>query len=302
MAKEFPRNMVEFVKTFATEQACTDYLSEVRWPDGFVCPICGCPRGWATARGTIFCADCERQTSLTAGTILHNTRVPLWSWFLGMWLMCTQKTVLSAVSVQRELGFGSYRTAWLMLQKLRQGMVRVGRESLSGSVEVDETYLGGEEEGIRGRELVGKALVVIAVELDGRKVGRIRLRHIPDASGESLIGFMKGCIEPGTRVHTDGWKGYSGVREAGYRHKITPTQGESAIDVFPHVHLVASLLKRWLLATHQGKVSPKHLQRYLNEFTFRFNRRRSRHVGKLFHRLAEQLVLRQAQTYGEITE
>jgi transposase-like protein len=303
MADEFPRNMVEFTKTFATEEACADYLLDLRWPDGFVCPACGGRRGWPTARGTLFCEVCERQTSLTAGTILHKTRVPLRSWFLGMWLMCTQKTGLSAAGLQRELGLGSYRTAWLMLQKLRQAMVCIGREPLRGPVEVDETYVGGQEEGVRGRQLLGKALVVIGVELSGRQVGRTRLRHIPDASGESLMGFVNDCVEKKAKVHTDGWPGYAGLSEAGYCHRITHTSGdgELAAEVFPHVHLVASLLKRWLGATHQGKISPKHLQRYLDEFAFRFNRRRSRHIGKLFHRLAEQLVLRQAQTYAEIT-
>jgi len=303
MDEVFPKNMVAFIEDFATEASCTRYLSGVRWPDGFVCPRCGGRQGWATARGTFFCAQCEHQASLTAGTILHNTRLPLRSWFLGMWLMCTQKTGLSAAGLQRELGLGSYRTAWLMLQKLRQAMVCIGREPLRGSIEVDETYLGGEEQGVGGRELVGKALVVIAVELAGRSVGRIRLRHIPDASGTSLVGFIIDSVEPGARVHTDGWQGYSKVAEAGYRHQVSVIEGQTdpATKVFPHVHLVASLLKRWLMATHQGKISPKHLQRYLDEFGFRFNRRRSRHVGKLFHRLTQQLVLRQAQTYAEIT-
>ena len=288
---------------FATEEACAAYLSHVRCPEGFVCPACRVNTGWPTARGTIFCGGCQRQTSLTAGTILHKTRQPLLTWFLAMWLVCTQKTGLSAKGLQRELGLSSYQTAWLMLQKLRQAMVCLGRDSLSDSVEVDETYLGGKEEGGYGRALLGKALVVIAVELRGRQIGRIRLRHVPDASGKSLVGFVRGCVEPGAWVHTDGWAGYAGLDEEGYRHKIRSISGsgESAIEVFPHVHLVASLLKRWLRATHQGNVSAKHLQRYLDEFAFRFNRRRSRHIGKLFHRLAEQLVLRQAQTYQEIT-
>jgi transposase-like protein len=221
---------------------------------------------------------------------------------MAMWLACTQKTGLSAAGLQRTLGLGSYRTAWLMLQKLRQAMVREGREHLAGAVEVDETYIGGAEEGVRGRELRDKSLVVIAVELDGRKVGRVRLRHVPDASGDSLIGFVSEFVQPGSQVHTDGWKGYNGLAAAGFKHRVTHTQGdgELAVEVFPHVHLVASLLKRWLGATHQGKVGSKHLQGYLDEFTFRFNRRRSRHVGKIFHRLAEQLVLRQASTYKEL--
>ncbi len=219
-----------------------------------------------------------------------------------MWLVCTQKTGLSAAGLQRELGLGSYRTAWLMLQKLRQAMVRLGRESLRGEVEVDETFLGASESGVYGRQLVGKALVVIAVELAGAKVGRVRLRHVPDSSASSLVDFVVDCVEAGTRVHTDGWNGYIGLTKAGYVHRVTPTKGDGdfAVDAFPHVHLVASLLKRWLGATHQGNVSPKHLQSYLDEFAFRFNRRRSRHVGKIFHRLAEQLFLRQGQTYQQI--
>jgi transposase-like protein len=220
-----------------------------------------------------------------------------------MWLMCTQKTGLSAKGLQRELGLGSYKTAWLMLQKLRDAMVRVGRDKLTGTVEVDETYVGGPERRVGGRELVGKSLVAIAVELEGGKVGRIRLRHVPDASGLSLVGFIEDSAAKGSEIHTDDWNGYNRVREAGYRHRVTPVRGDPkrALKYFPYVHLIASLLKRWLGATHQGRVTGKHLQRYLDEYAFRFNRRRSEHVGKLFHRLVEQLVLRQAKTYPEIT-
>ena len=296
---QFPRNLLEFTEQFSTEQDCHQYLMRSRWPDGFVCPRCAGTRAWPTRRGQLFCAACKRQTSATAGTVLHGSRVPLRGWFLALWLACTQKTGLSAAGLQRALGLGSYRTAWLLLQKLRTAMVRLDRERLEGTVEVDETYGGGSEEGVRGRQLASKCLVVVAVELDGDRMGRIRLRHIADASGRSLGEFIGDSVEPGSTVHTDGWRGYAGLERAGYVHRVTPTRGDDAVTAaeFPHVHLVVSLLKRWLTGTHQGGVGSKHLQLYLDEFTFRFNRRKSRHVGKIFYRLAEQLMLRQTTTY-----
>jgi transposase-like protein len=292
---------LEFQDQFATEQACLDYLCQVRWPEGFRCPQCASRQGWRTARGTFFCGQCQRQTSPTAGTILHNCRTPLRKWFLAAWLFCTQKTGVSAKTLERELKLG-YKTAWLILQKLRQATVRGERSPLIGKVEVDETYVGGAEPGVVGRQLVEKALVVIAVELDGKKVGRVRLRHIPDASGPSLVGFLKDCVAEGTTVHTDDWNGYNGVEAAGFRHRVTALQGDAgrAKKFFPHVHLVASLLKRWLIATHQGRVGKEHLQVYLDEYAFRFNRRRSMHVGKIFYRLMEQVVIRKAKGYKAI--
>ena len=299
--ESFPCNLMEFMDRFGTDEACFEYLRAVRWPDGFRCPVCGSGGGWVTARGTVFCRRCDRQTSLTAGTILHNSRTPVRKWFVAIWLLCTQKTGVSAKTLQRELKVG-YKTAWLILQKLRGAMVRSDRSLLSKMVEVDETYVGGAEAGVGGRQLIGKALVAIAVELDGKKIGRIRLRHVPDASGKSLVGFISDFVEKGARVHTDDWTGYNGVKAAGYNHSVTPVLGdpERALKSFPHVHLVASLLKRWLGATHQGGVQKQHLQGYLDEFTFRFNRRRSRHVGKIFHRLVEQLVVHNAKSYNEI--
>lgn len=292
---------MEFLDRFATEERCLTYLYRVRWPKGFVCPQCAGRVGWLTNRGTVFCSRCQRQTTPTAGTILHNSRTAIRKWFLAGWLFCTQKTGVSAKTLQRELPV-SYKTAWLMLQKLRQATVRAERSQLVGKVEVDETYLGGQESGVMGRQLVDKALIVIAVELEGKQVGRVRLRHVPDASGASLVGFLKDFVAQGTLVHTDDWNGYNGVQAAGFAHRVTSLQGdpERARKFFPHVHLVASLLKRWLVATHQGRVRKEHLQAYLDEYAFRFNRRRSRHVGKIFHRLMEQLVLRKAKTYEEI--
>jgi transposase-like protein len=296
----FPRNLMEFLDRFGTDEACLEYLRAIRWPEGSRCAACG-SRGWTTARGTLYGQQCHRQTSLTAGTILHKSRTPIRKWFVAVWLMCTQKTGVSARTLQRELRIG-YKTAWLILQKLRHAMVRGERSQLSGAVEVDETYVGGEESGVGGRQLVGKALVAIAVELDGKKVGRIRLRPIPDASGTSLVGFITDCVEKGTKVHTDDWNGYNGVQKAGYVHRVTPIHGDPqrALKFFPHVHMVAALLKRWLGATHQGGVQKQHFQGYLDEYVFRFNRRRSKYVGKIFHRLIEQMAVHQAKSYKEI--
>jgi transposase-like protein len=238
------------------------------------------------------CAACGRQTSVTAGTIFQDTRTPLTVWFRAMWAVTSQKTGTSAVTLQQVLGLGSYQTAWTWLHKLRRAMVRPGRDRLAGCVEVDETFVGALEAGVRGRGAVKKTLIVVAAEEVGSGIGRIRLRRVPDGSVGSLQGFIDEVIAPGSRVHTDGWVGYDRVQAHGYRHQITVLRDhpEPANALLPRVHLVVSLLKRWLLGTHQGAVSPAHLDYYLDEFTFRFNRRRSRHRGMLFYRLAQQAV------------
>jgi transposase-like protein len=213
-------------------------------------------------------------------------------WFLAMWFITSQKNGVSALGLQRVLGQGSYETAWTWLHKLRRAMVRPGRDLLSGAVEVDETYVGGPEEGTRGRKTEYKAIVAVAVEKNGRGSGRIRLRRIGDVSADSLLPFVQSAVARGSAVHTDGWKGYTGLEAAGYRHQATviSSGSEPAHEVMPRVHTIASLLKRWLLGTHQGGVQHQHLDYYLDEFTFRFNRRRSNARGLLFHRLAQQAV------------
>ena len=239
-----------------------------------------------------FWSAASADTKPTAGTIFQDTRKPLVDWFRAMYWVTTQKNGASAVGLQKVLGLGSYKTAWTWLHKLRRAMVRPGRDRLSGRVEVDETYLGGLEEGKRGRQTERKSLIVIAAQEDGPGIGRIRMKRIPDASADSLMNFVKKAIEPGSIVHTDGWLGYDPLEGRGYAHEITFLKGkkESASELMPRVHRIASLLKRWILGTHQGAVSHEHLEYYLDEFTFRFNRRRSRNRGKLFYRLAQQAV------------
>jgi transposase-like protein len=243
---------------------------------------------------------CGRQASATAGTIFDKTRTPLTTWFAAAWQMTSQKHGVSALGVQRSLGLGSYQTAWAMLHRYRVAMVRPGRERLAGHVEVDEAYVGGVEADAQGRKTDTKAIVAVAVEIENPKgFGRIRLKHVPDVSAESLLPFIDEAIELGTSVHTDGWQAYWKLGDRGYEHERTVMrqQSDPAHVVMPGVHRVASLLQRWLLGTHQGRVSHEHLDAYLNEFTFRFNRRRSRRCGMLFYRLLEQAVAADPVTY-----
>src|SRR6266849_5904549 len=292
MVEEYPRNLTELEASFSTEAACRAYLVRLRWPDGFRCPRCRGGRSWPVRGVLLECAGCGCQTSVTAGTIFQDTRTPLAVWFRAMWWVTTQKYGASAVGLQRVLGLKKYETAWTWLHKLRRAMVRPGRDLLAGRVEVDECYVGGLEEGLPGRLNLKKALVVVAAQEDGPGIGRIRMRQIVDASAESLVPFVQDSVEPGNVIHTDGWLGYLPLERNGYQHDVTFLRGKKKTPskLMPRVHRVISLLKRWLMGTHQGAVSHKHLDYYLDEFTFRFNRRRSKSRGKLFFRLVQQAV------------
>ena len=302
MNEDYPKTLLEMERRFATEDACREYLTQLRWGAGFTCPACQGKVGWPDRRHRWTCQRCRRQSTVTAGTIFEGTHLPLQVWFRAVWLITSQKSGASALGLQRVLGLGSYETSWLWLHKLRRAMVRPGRDRLNGTVEVDEAFIGGVSSGT-GRDGVGKALVVIAAEEDGPGIGRIRLARVADGSTSSLHGFIQQAITPGSMVHTDGWAPYQGLEKLGYGHIITRLKGrgkEAAVELLPRVHRVASLLKRWLLGTHQGAVGPMHLEDYLNEFTFRFNRRRSASRGKLFFRLLEQAVQVPPTTYENV--
>ena len=286
--EDYPKTIVELENRFATEDACQEYLFRLRWPDGFVCPRCQGKKTWVTERGLLVCSTCGYHASLRAWTIFQGSRKPLKIWFRAIWWVTSQKTGASALGLQPVLGLGSYQTAWTWLHKLRRAMVRPGRDRLSGTVEVDESYIGGEKPGKRGRGAEGKSLVLIAAQEDGRRVGRIRLRRVQDASAQSLEPAVVEAIEPGAIIHTDGWSGYCGLKARGYRHEIVRPSALVGEELLPLAHRVSSLLKRWLMGTHQGAVSHEHLDYYLDEFTFRFNRRTSRYRGKLFYRLMQQ--------------
>lgn len=290
--EDYPQTLNEFEQRFSTEENCRTYLLHLRWPEGFHCPRCHSVGYWSLGRGLRKCSNCGYQASVLAGTIFHRSHLPLRTWFRAIWWITNQKQGISALGLQRLLGLGSYKTAWACLQKLRRAMVRPGRDRLTGKVEVDETYVGGVEAGGGRRHLGNKALVVIAAQVDGNGIGRIRLSRIEDASANSLRPFVQDSVEPGSIVITDGWEGYKWLNEQGYRHKlrVISGSGKTSSTLMPRVHRVASLLKRWLLGTHQGGVSRDHLEFYLDEFTFRFNRRASKHRGKLFYRLLQQAV------------
>lgn len=290
--EDYPQNQLEFADRFSTEEACREYLFALRWPYGFKCPGCGNTTDWSTRRHEYRCRECDLQTSVTSGTIFHRTRKPLRLWFQAMWSVTSQKYGANALGIKRVLGLGSYHTAWEWLHKLRRAMVRPEREKLSGVVEVDETYVGGPKPGKRGRGAEGKVLVVIAVEdKDELGFGRIRLGRVEDASGDSLTHFVKENVEAGSIVRTDGWNGYNDLCKQGYEHVAQGGLGEVGEEMLPLAHRIASLMKRWLMGTYQGAVRKQHLDYYLDEYTFRFNRRASASRGKLFYRLVQQAMM-----------
>ncbi len=295
--RDYPRSVGEFQAWFSTDAACLDYLEWLRWPDGFVCPECGVAGGWRLGDGRFMCPGCGHRTSVTAGTIFDRTRTPLTVWFTACWEFATAKDGISALGLQRALEIGSYQTAWAMLHRLRSVLVRPERDRLNGTVEVDETYIGGEEAGLAGGRAKGKkSLVGIAVEINEPKgLGRCRMAILADGSAASLDPFVTAHVEPGAKVITDAWQGYAGIKALGYSHdrrsqRAARARGEDPARLLPGVHRVASLSKRWLLGTHQGAVGSAHLASYLDEFVFRFNRRRSRSRGLVFYRVLELAV------------
>ena len=309
--KDYPQTWNEFLDWFATEEACLAYLERLRWTQGFVCPRCGSVGdAYRASRTRLMCPSCQHQSSVTAGTIFDKTRTPLRVWLAAAWYLTNQKQGVSALGLQRVLGLGSYQTAWTMLHRLRRAMVRPGREQLRGLVEVDETYLAITDRqnpiSPKGRKSsTSKVLVVMAVEmLDPKGFGRIRLRRIANDSAASVIPFVQEVIEPGAQVRTDGSAAYLTLKDLGFVHQRTVMLGS---DVPAHVsmvgvHRVAALVQRWILGTHHGSVQPEHLDAYLDEFVFRFNRRTSNSRGMLFYRLLQQAVVTAPVTYRDVVK
>ena len=302
--RDYPRTYREFAEMYPDDDACAAWLEQLRWPNGFVCPKCETGASpWQHTRGRLVCSSCRHQGTVTAGTILDKTRTPLTTWFEAAWHVTTAKNGLSAKTLERTLGV-RYRVAWTVLQRSRVAMVRSERKRLSGAVEVDETLIGGVRRGGKRGRGTSKSVVVIGVEvLEPKGFGRVRMRRVPDASGAHLVPFVCAVVAPGSTVRTDRWGGYNDLPKLGYtRHKTVLSASEDPAHVtMPGVHRVASLLKRSILGTHQGSVTSDHLQAYLEEFTFRFNRRTSASRGLVFRRLLEQAVVTGPVTESQVT-
>jgi len=301
--EDFPETLAEFTEKYGNDETCREYLIKQRWPEGFKCPRCGHEHATYLEKWERWtCRKCLHQTSLIAETSLRGTRKPLKTWFLAMYLVTSSKGGISAMELRRKLGLGSYQTAWVWLHKLRAAMVNPSRQPLHGEVEVDESYLGGNEKGVKGRQTEKKAIVACAVEKTDNGFGRIRLQLVPDVTQTSLEEFVNANVEVGTTAITDGWKGYNSLGKVGFKHvRIVISKAKaSASELLPGVHRVFALLKRWILGTHQGFVGAKHLQAYLDEFTFRFNRRKSKKLTHAFQRLAEGVVQSAAKPYWKL--
>jgi transposase-like protein len=308
LLQDLPRDLPTFLKRFGTDAKCRAYLVRARWPAGFCCTGCGHDQAWSHRKRLIEeCTACGKQHSILAGTIFEQTKTGLARWFLAIYLVTASKGGISAMELQRQMGFGSYQTAWTWLHKIRKAMVRPERTPLAVRVEADETYVGGPRPGRSGRGAGGKTKVAGAVESGrgkarGRRLGRLRLAVVPDLSAESLEGFLRQNVERPATVVTDGWSGYGGLAAKGYTHEplnLAASWGDAALRL-PAIHLVFGLAKRWLLGTHHGAVSKKHLAAYLDEFTFRFNRRTARCIGHRFARVVQHAVLTPPTTYRAI--
>lgn len=297
-----PETMIDFMEMYQTEEDCRKALYEHRWPDGFRCPRCGHDHAYAHKKRPLYeCRACGHQASLTAGTIFEGTRTDLKKWLLAIYLLASAKKPVSSAELGRQLGIAT-QTAWTMRRKIMHAMKRrQGDLMLAGVVEMDESYVGGANKGIRGRGATGKTPV--AVMASQNESGGCCLAHmqvIEGASGLSLGEAATNYIVPGSVLATDGFPSYLPVAKLGFDHQPLVAAGvENAADLLPWVHIIISNFKRWILDAFHG-VSAKHLQAYLDEFCYRFNRRGQR--TDLFRRVLNRCVrFTKPVTYAQLT-
>jgi transposase-like protein len=300
---EYPKDLRQFDRIFSSDEACLHFLEQVRWGKSFECQACGSDKFWVLSTGLRRCQICRFKNSVKTGSIFESSRLNLKTWFYAIWLFTAQKTGVSALNLQKNLGLGSYRSAWLLLHKIRNSMIFSDRNLLKGEIEVDEAFIGGVRAGKRGRGAEGKELIVIAAECSGlKRVGRVRIQRIPNATAEALEAFILANIAQGSTIHTDGWPSYNAVSSLGYKHLPRPSSTVNPDELLPRINIVTALLKRWLLGTLHGRLDPKHMDNYFEEFTFRFNRRTSTARGLLFQRVLENSVQIQPAPYREIID
>ncbi len=285
---DYPRNLREFDRLFAHKDACLHFLEKVRWASDFACQRCGSSEYWTLSTGLRRCRKCRFKNSVKTGTIFESSRLPLKMWFYAIWWITAQKTGVSALDLQKDIGLGSYRSAWLLLHKIRNAMVQADRSPLLGDVEIDLVELGAAE----------KQLVAIAAEFSGlKRIGRVRIERIRDVHSWSLESFLAANVVRGSTIFTNGSCGGGELARIGYRHQPRRADRE---QILPRVNNVAELLRRWLKGTLHGRLDPKHLSSYLEEFEFRFNRRTAKARGILFQRVMENAVLVQPAPYRKI--
>ncbi|MDR2340043.1 MAG: IS1595 family transposase [Deltaproteobacteria bacterium] len=281
-----PVSKTELEARFPTEESCFDYIFKTRWPGSPACPKCGSFRVWKYGT-TLQCSECRGSIRFLSGTLFQDTHLPLLDWFRVMWFIVSQKNGINAMVLRHNFHL-TYSTAWNILRKLRRAMAGSVDHPLEGSVEVDEAYIGGFKGGAKGMHASDKALVVLAAEFTDTSISRVRMKLIPSANAENLLGFIGGCVKPGTTVVTDGWKGYSGLEGNGYRHEVRQiAPGKKSL---PHVNEIMNLLKSWLMDTLRGNPSPDYLEYYLDEYTFRYNNRHLKSGGEMFYRLLQLAV------------
>ena len=300
----YPKNVFDLEDKLRTDEQCLEYLFKLRWPAGYKCLKCESTFYWKKSRGRFECKTCHYESSVLVGTIFEGSNLKLRIWFRAIWCLVSEKNGTSALSLQRTLGLGSYRTAWQMLHKLRDAMVRVDRSKLTGDVEFDEFYLGGKSQGANRSDPENKHLLTIAVEVNGRGSGRIRIEHLEHINTEAVVKSVCSLVEPGSLIITDGFGGYNHVKSHGYLHRSYNQTKEKNKDFnansrLPRAHRAISLLKRWYYGTLQGKMSKKYSKSYIEEFVFRFNRRTSKARGLLFLRVLENGILLEPKTYQD---
>ena len=296
-----PKNLMEFEKMFGTEEQCVDYIIKIKHPNGWKCSVCKNDKYWIRRKYISICSKCHFESSILEDTIFELKKKPLMLYFRAIWNIVVQKNGTNALTIQSILGLGSYNSAWTWLHKIRRSMIRLESPKLSGTIEVDEGFLGGKTTGGKRGRGTTRPMIITGVELkEHGQLGRIKMIPINDASSNSLHPFVENNIEQGSKIITDDWNGYNGIEGKGYIREVQHlNEGDEEL---PHVHLIISLLKRWLLGTMQGSYSKKYLEYYLDEYVFRFNRRKSKHRGLLFYRFMEIAVTRPPTTMKEIKE